>query len=1298
MERVKKAANDALKQIGLSSSSSSSPTSQIPKTESCESLGIDSFSAIVGPNGSGKSNVIDSLLFVFGFRASKIRQGKLSELIHNSKNAGNITSCTVEIHFKEITDRADSEDYDEVPNSKLVISRSAYRNNTSKYFINGTVSTQAEVVKLLKGKGVDLDHKRFLILQGEVESISQMKPKAQNEHEEGLLEYLEDIIGTSKYKDQIAKASKDVDTLNDERAVQLNLAKIAERDLASMEDKKNEAVQYIEAENQLAKKKSALYQYRLHESNVKIKEVENSYNKVKDELDKEISKFNKYREKIKSLEQNYSAAQKEYESLEKKAKEAGKELSKFEREDVQIQENRKHVKNKLKKLVKIIEKDEHDISGLRNSIGNYNHDIENGNKEVKELEERLKTEQKALEKIADGLKGKTDKFSAEIDKKQRELEPWNEKIAAKQSQLDIVRTEISMIKAKMEEGNNQVEKAREELAKLRQDRAEKDQELNDKIVELENLNEEISNLEGSISEIEEQEKSSKEEFFELKNKESEARESIKSTESESNVLKALLQQRDNGNIKGIYGRLGSLGTIDDKYDVAISTAAPSLSNIVVDTVETGQKCVEFLRKNNVGWAKFIMLSALPKNRDIDRPNWVPNGVTRLIDLVQPSHERFMPAFFHAIGNTLVADNLGMARKIAYSGKRVLRVVTLDGNLISASGSMSGGGNRQMRGAMSSRKYNHDMTPAKLATIVAKRENAEATWRENSTRLSLQSEKLEQLQRKKSEFEVLLPKLEMSMKLVHEQIQAGKKHIKQLQSEAKSPDKDDEKRFEELTRSEAMHLENIADLKSQCSQIEEAIKELQEQIMQVGGVQLRVQKTKVDDLKDRINTITDQLSSWERSLVKAQSDISRIERSMAKNETERNGLTEQIAEITKSIEANTHAAVEVKQAFDEAQLKVENKHDEMEKIKEELGEISEEYAEMRTREVDMKHRLQGAERSLADARKSANYWESELGRLELQPLPDLSGKGEEKAKKAEKMEIEEEDDDDDQEESDKMDVENEDDDIEEEEEDDNDDSQALALPTLTEKELQDVDVNELDKEVTQLKASLQRSKPNLSILGEYIKRARDYNTKSKSLEEITKQRDDAQNQFDELRKRRLDEFMAGFNKISYRLKEMYQMITMGGNAELELVDSLDPFSEGLVFSVMPPKKSWKNIANLSGGEKTLSSLALVFALHQFKPTPIYVMDEIDAALDFRNVSIVANYIKERTRDAQFIIISLRNNMFELADRLVGIYKTDNKTKSIAINPKVSAHLLAAAAASATKNSNGASGAQTASTNA
>jgi structural maintenance of chromosome 4 len=199
---------------------------------------------------------------------------------------------------------------------------------------------------------------------------------------------------------------------------------------------------------------------------------------------------------------------------------------------------------------------------------------------------------------------------------------------------------------------------------------------------------------------------------------------------------------------------------------------------------------------------------------------------------------------------------------------------------------------------------------------------------------------------------------------------------------------------------------------------------------------------------------------------------------------------------------------------------------------------------------------------------------------------------------------------------------------------------------------------LKDEISQLEAKLQKvTDVDLGVLREYRRRVEEHATRSADLAESLANRDAAKKRCDELRKLRLEGFMEGFSIISMRLKEMYQMITMGGNAELELVDSLDPFSEGILFSVMPPKKSWKNISNLSGGEKTLSSLALVFALHHYKPTPLYVMDEIDAALDFRNVSvslhrcsrsrsqvsIVASYIKERTKNGQFIVISLRNNM-------------------------------------------------------
>jgi structural maintenance of chromosome 4 len=225
-----------------------------------------SFSSVVGPNGSGKSNVIDSLLFVFGFRASKMRQGKISALIHNSGAFSNLDHCEVQVCFQEILDLPQGK-YSVIENSELVISRRAFKNNSSKYYINGRTSDYKEVTTLLRSRGIDLDHKRFLILQGEVESIAQMKPKAQGEHDDGLLEYLEDIIGTSQYKKPIEESINQAEELNEVCAEKKNRVKLVEKEMESLEDKKTLALQFINTENQIAMEKCALYQCSLAEDN-----------------------------------------------------------------------------------------------------------------------------------------------------------------------------------------------------------------------------------------------------------------------------------------------------------------------------------------------------------------------------------------------------------------------------------------------------------------------------------------------------------------------------------------------------------------------------------------------------------------------------------------------------------------------------------------------------------------------------------------------------------------------------------------------------------------------------------------------------------------------------------------------------------------------------------------------------------------------------------------------------------------------------------------------------------------------
>ena len=167
-----------------------------------------------------------------------MRQGKLSELIHNS-GGKEVNFCQVDIHFQMvIDDPVIPQKAEVVPDSELIISRKAFRNNQSLYYINGKTSNYTEVTNLLKGKGIDLDHKRFLILQGEVESIAQMKSKGEGDNGDGLLEYLEDIIGTTKYKKLIEESAVQIDELNDICLEKANRFDLVEKDKDQLKKRK----------------------------------------------------------------------------------------------------------------------------------------------------------------------------------------------------------------------------------------------------------------------------------------------------------------------------------------------------------------------------------------------------------------------------------------------------------------------------------------------------------------------------------------------------------------------------------------------------------------------------------------------------------------------------------------------------------------------------------------------------------------------------------------------------------------------------------------------------------------------------------------------------------------------------------------------------------------------------------------------------------------------------------------------------------------------------------------------------
>ena len=246
------------------------------------------FNSVVGPNGSGKSNLMESLLFVFGKRAKKMRLKKLSELIHSSSRQNKCKYCKVSVYFKEIKEE-DDDTFNYIPGGDFVISRTVRRNSSSQYYLNGKESTFDEINTLLNKKDIDLKHNRFLILQGEVEQISMMKQKGENENETGLLEFLEDIIGTRRYVPLIDKLSKSIEDLGEIKASKMNRVKISKNEINQLEDTKDQSLKYYHKEKESHVLKHLLLVARRGVENNKIIEKKNEMEKINKDID-EIQK------------------------------------------------------------------------------------------------------------------------------------------------------------------------------------------------------------------------------------------------------------------------------------------------------------------------------------------------------------------------------------------------------------------------------------------------------------------------------------------------------------------------------------------------------------------------------------------------------------------------------------------------------------------------------------------------------------------------------------------------------------------------------------------------------------------------------------------------------------------------------------------------------------------------------------------------------------------------------------------------------------------------------------------------
>lgn len=216
-----------------------------------------SFSAVVGPNGSGKSNLLESLIFIFGHRASKMRLKKLTELIHNSSEHPPSNFASVQVNFYEVNPAGERL-------NKFSIKRTIFKESGStKYYLNNVEAKQQEVIDLLMKKGVDLVNNRFMILQGEVEQIASMDPKGRNADNPGLLEYLEEIIGSNKDVGKIQELEQQIEGLVIEKTEKSMVYYDSKKDLDSLDQHKQQVFEMLTLNKQIFCLNHMIHSYNL---------------------------------------------------------------------------------------------------------------------------------------------------------------------------------------------------------------------------------------------------------------------------------------------------------------------------------------------------------------------------------------------------------------------------------------------------------------------------------------------------------------------------------------------------------------------------------------------------------------------------------------------------------------------------------------------------------------------------------------------------------------------------------------------------------------------------------------------------------------------------------------------------------------------------------------------------------------------------------------------------------------------------------------------------------------------------
>ncbi|UMM21785.1 hypothetical protein L5515_003315 [Caenorhabditis briggsae] len=1240
---------------------------------------------VMGPNGSGKSNIIDALLFVFGFKSKRIRAQSLVNLIHDDRIANSKETTTtikmakVEILFQQIED-IDEEKYVVSPGEAFVIARTITREGSSTYQLNNSNVQFRVIEQQLSKVHIDLTHNRFLILQGEVEAISQMKHTSGNRDEPGMLEYIEELVGTQRFVEPINQLSHLTALL--ELKVSQYHASCRQHGghLEKFRAAMAAGVGYLNNQNAINMCKGLMIRGNIRYGMQMRQAAEEALIRRKDELDDVVYTATEARKALREKEREEREIDAELTELTKKKIDAEEEVAKLHDTGNQIRINVKSANSVLVKCEKEADKLKEELEQLREVPVAARVNIQNMQEELEQIRLKANEIDKSLTSNIQKYDNKIGKERGQTHEIEQEHKVATDAYSKAKSEYQLLLSEFNL---KREDEEN------------RQALADCEQKLKTEEAKMTGLQKELEATQEPYNEAKTNVTASETTLGTMRHHLTGVESRLQSTIDELNYLshedsqrnlrgkttKVMYQLKESGKFTPFIGRLGDLAHVDEEYDAVMSTIfAGNLDFLVVKTHEDCIAAIDLLYKLKLPRASFFALEygKTVNDQHMDKPTKLPGK--RLFDKVQCKDPDIRRCYYSIMGDILLAKDMEEAVKLDKKGGGRFRVCTMKGGLIERSGALTGGGSVNRGRIQTSEIYQRYEAEEFTSTSTDSERNAHreklVTRKEQFTRerktmmekIALEERNLASLKPILDSFGPKIAGLDEMIIETQGRINSHKLTIHSLTSRLDTAG--------DSTNAE----QELRNMQARLNKLSETVQETEAVVARTGA--------KVTENARKFELIHDKLIRQNRvQLEEHQNRMKELEAEMAKDQALITNSPEQIRACEQKLAA-LKATIEDKSAAAGVRGRAEKEFNDIQlaegttRLDRTLNEWRAMNKEADAIKADRKLKEQEYQRALVEQKEKqviynetldlVNETVAQVAQLEesLLPIDDNWLEPESLDSTVQYVRIGDPDFDDKVSEG------------------------ALVMPNdvlaMIEpyREQYTLAVSEihLESEIIAFVDKMTARKQNLEAQAESFRVQYDEKGISQYVMMVSFQMSEQtaarkyraklaahRKKLNELRQARLSEFSEALAFLGTTTQMLYQLITNGGDASLKFVEegkSSDPFSGGIKFSVRPAKKSWKVIQNLSGGEKTLASLCFVFAMHHFRATPLYVMDEIDAALDINNVRLIANYIKnsDRTRNAQFIIISLRNQMFDLGPRLVGIYKVDGCTGNVVVNPE------------------------------